>query len=82
MTVCKKLKIKIPENVCTIPFGNDKQVRTQEFRTCRNELMLLHFDVNDHVVEIELISNKKPCQRSTKKTLGKYENNRKIKNNR
>lgn len=67
MTDCKKLKIKVPKDVCTISFGEDKQVQTHELHTCRKELMLIHFNHNNEVVEIELISDDKPCQETNVK---------------
>jgi hypothetical protein len=70
MTDCKKLKIKVPKNVCTIQFGEDKQVHTIEYHTCRKELMLLHLNHKNEIVEIELISDDKPCQKTTKKKIG------------
>jgi hypothetical protein len=64
MSNCKRLKI--PNDICTIELGAGKQTTTKEFRTCRKELMLLHFNEKTEVVAIELISNDKPCQRMEK----------------
>ena len=67
MTNCKKLKIDLPNDVCTIEFGTEKQVNTKEYHTCRKELMLIHFNDKNEVVEIELVSDDKPYQRPIKK---------------
>ena len=66
MTDCKKLKVD--KKTCSIIFGEGKQVTTiDNFKTCRNEMMLIHLNPNNKVIEIELVSNDKPCQKPDRK---------------
>ena len=63
--MCKKLEV--PKDVCCVSFGVDKNTprqihHTEEKYTTRDELMLVHYNKKDRVVEIELISDNKPCQ--------------------
>jgi hypothetical protein len=60
MIGCKKLKV--PKDICSIEFGEDRQMYGESYETCRHEMMILHFNKDHKVVEIELLGNDKPCQ--------------------
>lgn len=56
---CKRIKVGI--DVCHLEFGDGHTADTETFRTCRGELMVLRLDSIGCVIDIELISDTKPC---------------------
>ena len=57
-------KIKVPIKTCMLEFGKGQEITSEKYLTCRNETMLINMDIKNRVVSIELLSNKKPCQKS------------------
>lgn len=58
--------IEIGEDVCYIKFGEKtkKYVHSEDdFETVRGETMIIDFDEDGRVMGIELLGDKKPCQK-------------------
>ena len=59
---CKRLKI--PEEVCYIEFKKEKVSYSKDIGlTNRKEMAILDFNKKNRIVGIELVGDKKPCQK-------------------
>jgi len=59
---CKKLKI--PNEVCYIEFKKEKIDYSKDIgMTNREEMVILDFNKKDQIIGIELVGDKKPCQK-------------------
>jgi hypothetical protein len=63
------LKLRVPNDACNLLFGDDAAVRTTRQSsverlgyTVRGEELLAHYDENGRIIEIDLLSDDKPCQ--------------------
>lgn len=63
MTQCHK--ILVPEEACTLTFGEGEYSHTLgDLETVRGEQVFIDLDQEGKIINIELVSDTKPCQRS------------------